>query len=232
MVVRWAVAAKPTPPCCGESDADRSLHPLRHQHLRVARHALREPLVGSVGSPPFTVPGPSVGFFFKKKKENMKETAVSWNAANWSRDLQQCLLDLETARTLKLVTALAPGLDVNRRNNNYRLGPCDGCGSSTVSRQAWDGPKRSAPKQDRGRQPAGTHVRHVGQACRQVGPGRVDKGSGQGDSILAGVWFGRCRRSSAITSADCSPGPKGQRSEFDAHDLCGGSVFQSRLWTS
>ena len=103
----------------------------------------------------------------KRHKRNVKPIKhVRWqdhgawsrDAANWSRDLQQRLLDLETARTLKLVTALASGLDVIRRNNYYRLGPCDGCGSSTVSRQALDGPKRGALKRDRRWQPAGTHV--------------------------------------------------------------------------
>ena len=65
---------------------------------------------------------------------------------------KQRLLNLGTARTLKLVTALAPGFDVIRNNNNNnRLVPCDGCRSSTVSRQALDGPKRGAPKRDRRR---------------------------------------------------------------------------------
>ena len=54
----------------------------------------------------------------KRQKKNVKPMkhvrwqdhgAWSQNAANWSRDLQQRLLELETARTLKLVTALAPG---------------------------------------------------------------------------------------------------------------------------
>ena len=51
--------------------------------------------------------------------------ARSLNAAIWLRDIEQGLLDWERARAL----------NANRRSY-YKVGPCDGCGSSTVSRQA------------------------------------------------------------------------------------------------
>ena len=53
---------------------------------------------------------------------------------NWARPYEVRMTDLYQAHAFKLVTTITPELDMERKHDYFRTGPCDSCSSRSVSR--------------------------------------------------------------------------------------------------